>query len=94
MTWSMGCDENELSPITTPRAAAAFATATSPSGCTACTPVGLIITGIDIDWPITSVAMSRDAGCPAVNGRNPISSNASVLSSRVMPRSAPAINAP
>jgi hypothetical protein len=36
------------SPIATPRAAAARATATSPSGCTACTPVGEMITGIEM----------------------------------------------
>ena len=41
------------SPITVPRAAAARATATSPSGCTACTPVGEMITGSEMSWPIT-----------------------------------------
>jgi hypothetical protein len=35
-------------PITVPRAAAARATATSPSGCTACTPVGEMTTGSEI----------------------------------------------
>lgn len=34
-------------PVAVPRAAAARATATSPSGCTAWTPVGEINTGID-----------------------------------------------
>ena len=48
-TSSIGLLANEERPIATPRAAAARATATSPSGCTACTPVGLISTGIDID---------------------------------------------
>ena len=39
----------ELSPMATPRFAAARATATSPSGWTACTPVGEINTGIETD---------------------------------------------
>ena len=39
---------NELSPIAMPRLAAARAMATSPCGCTACTPVGEMITGIDM----------------------------------------------
>ena len=47
MTSSTGLEANELSPIDTPRAAAARATATSPSGSTACTPVGEISTGMD-----------------------------------------------
>ena len=41
-------------PITVPRAAAARATATSPSGCTACTPVGEMITGSEMSWPSTA----------------------------------------
>ncbi len=45
MTSSMGLLANELRPMMVPRAAAARATATSPSGWTACTPVGEIITG-------------------------------------------------
>ena len=49
------------SPITVPRAAAARATATSPSGWTAWTPVGLMITGSEIGWPITVVASDRSA---------------------------------
>ena len=40
---------NELSPMATPRLAAARATATSPSGWTACTPVGEIRTGMETD---------------------------------------------
>ena len=44
-TSSTGFEPNELSPIAVPRAAAARATATSPSGWTACTPVGEMITG-------------------------------------------------
>ena len=47
-TSSTGLLANERSPIAVPRAAAARATATSPSGCTACTPVGEISTGIEI----------------------------------------------
>ncbi len=46
-TSSSGLLPNELSPMGMPRAADARATATSPPGCTACTPVGEIITGID-----------------------------------------------
>ena len=94
ITSSIGLLANELRPITTPRAAAARATATSPSGCTAWTPVGEIITGIDIAWPITSVAMSRVADWPAVTGRTPSSSKAARLSSIDAPRSVPAISAP
>ena len=45
-----------------PRAAAARATATSPSGCTACTPVGEMRTGNAIRRPSTVVARSRSAG--------------------------------
>jgi hypothetical protein len=44
---------NELSPTAVPRFAAGQATATSPSGCTACTPVGEQITGMATDWPST-----------------------------------------
>jgi hypothetical protein len=62
---------NELSPIATPRLAAALATATSPSGCTAWTPVGEISTGIEIDWPMTVVAMVRSPLLPAMCGANP-----------------------
>ena len=47
-TSSTGLLAKELSPIDVPRAAAARATATSPSGCTACTPVGEISTGSEI----------------------------------------------
>jgi hypothetical protein len=93
-TSSIGMLANELSPITTPRAAAARATATSPPGCTACTPVGEMSTGIDIGWPITVVERSRSGGCPAVTGRSISSSKAAVLSASEMPLSAPAISAP
>ena len=44
-TSASGTAANELSPRAVPRAAAARATATSPSGCTACTPAGEQITG-------------------------------------------------
>ena len=50
-TSSTGLLAKELSPMIVPRAAAARATATSPSGCTACTPVGEMMTG-------------RETGCP------------------------------
>ncbi len=93
-TSSTGLDANEDSPIAVPRAAAARATATSPSGCTACTPVGEMSTGSEIGWPITVVAISRVAGRPATCGANPSSENASTLSAAVTPFSAPATSAP
>src|SRR5215831_1575969 len=93
-TSSMGLLANDESPITVPRAAAARATATSPSGCTACTPVGEMITGSDIGTPITLVDISRIAGSPATCGANPSSENAATLSRTVRPSSAPATSAP
>ena len=89
----MGLLANELSPIAIPRAALAFATATSPWGCTACTPVGEIKTGIEIGWPITLVAISRVGGWPTVIGDNFNSANAAELSFIDRPRSDPAISA-
>ena len=80
-TSSIALLANELRPITVPRAAAARATATSPSGCTACTPVGEISTGKEIDCPMTVVPWSRCADSPATCGANPSSANAAVLSS-------------
>ncbi len=94
MTSSIGLDANDDSPIAVPRAAAARATATSPSGCTACTPVGEISTGSEMSWPITVVAISLVAGSPATCGANPSSPNAATLSLIVAPASAPAISAP
>src|SRR5690349_24839673 len=47
-TSSIGLLAKELKAIAVPRAADARATATSPLGCTACTPVGLITTGNEI----------------------------------------------
>src|SRR3546814_15461884 len=70
-TSSTGLLANELSPMAVPRAAAARATATSPSGWTACTPVGEIITGMEIGWPITLVASSRGGGLLATSGARP-----------------------
>ena len=93
-TSSIGLLANDDRPIATPRAAAARATATSPSGCTACTPVGLIMIGIDIDWPMTVTPMFRSFASPAVCGEKPISANAARLSSVVRPRSDPATRAP
>jgi hypothetical protein len=84
---------NELKPIAVPSAAAARATATSPSGSTACTPVGEITTGREISSPSTVVAWLRSRGRSAMCGRNPISPNAATLSSRVRPCSAPATSA-
>ena len=83
----------ELSPIAVPAAAEARATATSPSGSTACTPVGEMITGKEMSWPSTVVACSRFCGRSATCGRNPNSLKASTLSFRVIPRSEPATRA-
>ena len=94
MTSASGLLANELSPIAVPRAAAARATATSPSGCTACTPVGEMSTGSATGCPMTMVAMSRPAGSPATWGTKPSSSNAATLSARVSPFSVPASSAP
>src|SRR4029078_9277592 len=93
-TSSTGLLANELSPIAVPRAAAARATATSPSGDTACTPVGEIRTGIEMSCPITRVAWSRLADRSATWGAKPSSPYAAVLSSYDRPRSDPAIRAP
>src|SRR5580693_7636807 len=89
-TCSTGLLPNELSPTAVPRFAAARATATSPSGCTACTPVGDRITGIDTGWPSTVTDRSRAAGSPAACGANPSSPNAATLSLSVAPCSDPA----
>ena len=80
-TSSTGLLANELRPIAMPRLAAARATATSPSGCTACTPVGEMTTGIEICWPMTDVVRSRSADRPATCGAKPSSPNAAMLSS-------------
>ena len=77
-----------------PRAAAARATATSPSGCTAWTPVGEMSTGKETSWPMTLVARSRLSASPATCGAKPSSPKAATLSSTVIPRSEPAISAP
>src|SRR5689334_7056576 len=89
-TCSTGLLPNELSPAAVPRLAAARATATSPSGCTACTPVGDKITGIDTGWPRTVTDRSRLAGSPPACGANPSSPNAATLSFSVAPCSDPA----
>src|ERR1700758_3370577 len=89
-TCSTGLLPNELSPTAVPRLAAARATATSPSGCTACTPVGEQSTGIDSSWPSTVTARSRLAGSPPTCGVNPSSPNAATLSFSVAPCSEPA----
>ena len=85
---------NELRPMAVPRAAAARATATSPSGCTAWTPVGETRTGNEISWPMTLVARSRLSARPATCGAKPSSLKAVTLSSTVIPRSEPAMRAP
>ena len=92
-TASSGLLAKELSPIASPRAAAARATATSPSGCTACTPVGEITTGMEMSCPSTRVDISRFADRPATCGANPSSAKARVLSSYDVPRSLPASRA-
>ena len=81
----MGLLANEDSPIAVPRAAAARATATSPSGCTACTPVGEMMTGSEMSCPITVVAMSRFSVAPMTCGAKPSSPNDSTLSETVTP---------
>src|SRR5580693_2236665 len=89
-TSSTGLLPNELRPTARPRFAAARATAASPSGCTACTPVGERITGMDTGWPSTVVARSRCLANPATCGANPSSPNAATLSASVAPCSDPA----
>ena len=64
-------DRRPQSAASTPMAEAR-ATATSPSGWTAWTPVGDTMTGKEISWPITLVVRSRLAGCPATWGAKPI----------------------
>jgi hypothetical protein len=92
-TSSIGLLANELNPIAVPAAAAARATATSPSGLTAWTPVGEMITGKEMSCPSTLVDWSRCWGRSAICGRNPNSLNAFILSSRVSPCSEPATSA-
>ena len=93
-TSSIGLLANELRPIAVPRAAAARATATSPSGCTACTPVGEIITGSEIGWPMTVVASSRLLGQAGdVRGEAQLAERGDVVVD-VTPCSEPASSAP
>ncbi len=92
-TSSMGLLAKQLRPITVPRAAEARATATSPSGWTAWTPVGEMITGMDTGCPITVVARSRSSHRPATWGARPNSPKAATLSSTVRPFSDPATRA-
>ena len=85
---------NELRPIAVPASAVPRATPASPSGCTACTPVGDAITGSAISCPSTDVARSRAAGRFATcGGVNRSSLNTARLSWRVTPFSVPAISA-
>ena len=79
-TSSTGLLAKDDRPIAMPRAAAARATATSPSGSTAWTPVGEISTGIAMSWPSTVVARSRFSVAPMTCGAKPSSANASTLS--------------
>ena len=81
----------ELRPIAVPASAVPRATATSPSGCTACTPVGDAITGSEISCPSTEVACCRAGGRSAMcGGANRSSLNAATLSRSVRPFSVPA----
>src|SRR5690625_2531452 len=89
ITSSMCLEANVLSPIAVPRAAAARATSTSPSGVTAWTPVGEIITGMLMGWPITVVSIDRSALAPITCGFGSSSLNASMLSRSVTPASLP-----
>ena len=85
---------NELRPTAVPAAAAPSATATSPRGCTACTPVGDAITGNEMSWPSTEVDIVRSAGRSATcGGAKRKSLNAATLSRMVIPSSAPATSA-
>jgi hypothetical protein len=84
---------NEDRPSAVSAPAAARATATSPSGLTACTPVGEMITGKEMSWPSTVVAWARSRGRSAMCGRKPISRKAATLSSAVTPCSEPATSA-
>jgi len=93
MTSSIGLLANDDNPITVPRAAAARATATSPSGCTAWTPVGEITTGSESCCPITVVDRSRLSDAPMTCGAKPSSPNASTLSEAVSPFSLAAMSA-
>jgi hypothetical protein len=99
-TWSLAAHTSssdrlakELSPTATPRLAPARATATSPSGCTAWTPVGESRTGIERDWPMTVVAMERSLARPATWGERPSWSKESRLSLEESPFSEPAMSA-
>ena len=94
ITSSIGLLANELRPIAVPAPAAARATATSPSGCTACTPVGEISTGSASSCPRTVVPSAGARGPVAIRGKNPSSRKAATLSSTVTPASAPASSAP
>ena len=93
-TSSTGMLPNELRPMAVPASAVPRATPTSPSGCTACTPVGDAITGSAISCPSTDVASSLAAGRSATcGGVNRSSLNAARLSCSVTPFSVPATSA-
>ena len=93
-TSAAGLLANSLSPIAVPASRVPIATATSPSGCTACAPTGEAITGRPMSTPSTDVRRSRAAGRSASRGgAKRISPNAATLSARVTPASAPASSA-
>ncbi len=93
MIFSIGLLANEDNPIAVPHVAAARATATSPSGCTAWIPVGEINTGMEMSCPITVVDNSRFSSAPTTCGAKPSSAKASTLSETVIPFSLAAIRA-
>jgi hypothetical protein len=94
ITASTGVEPKFDRPNAVPRAADARAMPISASGCTICTPVGEISTGIDSDWPMTWVLWSRSAGLSATVGTKPSWRKARSLSTRVSPASEPALRAP
>ena len=83
MTCSIGVEPKFDRPSAVPRLAEARAMPISASGCTICTPVGEISTGIDRLWPMTCVDWSRSAGLSATVGTKPNSEKAVMLSVRV-----------
>src|ERR1700722_20359204 len=93
-TSAAGLLANSLSPIAVPASRVPIATATSPSGCTACAPTGEALTGRLTSAPSTAVRSSRGPGSSAsLGGANRSSPKAATLSARVSPASAPASSA-
>jgi hypothetical protein len=85
-TSSMVYDDAVESTIGRPRAAAARAVASSPSGCTIdCTPTGATMTGAGIAVPSTVVPRSRTVASRSMRGTMRQRSNASRLARAVAP---------